>query len=315
MASLRNYLRRDGWLLGLSLLLGALVWKYANDELTETQPVTVRLELAAPEGLTLVGRVPESVRLVLRGTRRGLAALDAAALVVRYADLPAKAGAVRVSLTEKNFALPEGVQIVDLPRPFEVVLDHLEGKLFAVRPAIAGRVAAGLVLLRAAAEPAEILATARKERLEELARQGVDYLETEPVDVSGKAKSFTAYARLLPPRDVQVVEPVKVWVEIGVEPVNREIPGVEVRLLQSAGLDLRLRLETPLLALPLRGDPRVLANLSRDPKDLLVMADVSGLAKSKPGVYDVPVRLQLPPGVALAPGAAVPKVQVQVLER
>lgn len=313
MAFLRNYLRRDGPLLAAALLLAVVVWKYANDELTETQVVQARLELTVPPGIIVVSGVPPTVRATLGGTRRRLAGLDPAGVVAR-ARLPEAEGLWPVRLSERDFTLPEGVFLADAPRPFELVLEKPFSRKFPVKVNTMGRPAPGAALLGALAEPAEVTVVGPKERFERLERQGVTQVETESVDLAGRRQSFVVPAKLNLPAEMFPQESVRVLVEIGAEPVSRTISGVEVKLLVPSGFDLRVRFEGA-IALALRGDPRVLEALSANPGSILAMADVGSLGRVRPGAYEVDVKLQLPAGVSLAPGAEIPKVRVQLSEK
>jgi hypothetical protein len=313
VASFKAYLRRDGLLLGASLLLAVVVWKYANDELTETQSVQARLEYTVPNGFIVVsGKLP-SVKAVLSGTRRRLAAMDPAAVSAR-AELPAAEGHTVVRLSEKDFSLPEGVFLAEPPRPFELVLEKPVARKFPVKINTMGRPAAGFILLGALAEPAEVTVVGPKDRFERLDRLGVTQVESESVDLAGKQQSFVTHVKLDLSGDLVPRESVKALVEIGAEPVTRTISGVEVKVLVPSGFDMKATVEGT-VTLSLRGDPRLLGPLAENPKSIVALADLSALGKAKPGSHEVPVRVQLPAGVSLAPGAAAPKVRVQLSEK
>jgi YbbR domain-containing protein len=313
VASLKAYLRRDGLLLGAALLLAVVVWKYANDELTEAKPAQVRLTSVVPKGLVVVSGPPASLTVTLSGTRRRLAAVDPAGVAASL-QLPDAEGHTTVQLSEKHFSLPEGVFLAEPPHPFEVVLEKPMTRKFPVRVSTMGRPAAGFVLLGTLAEPAEVTVVGPKEQFERLDRQGVTQVETESVDLAGRKQSFVTHVKLDLRSELVPQESVKAVVEIGAEPVVRAIAGVEVKVLVPSGFELRARVEGT-VSVSLRGDPRLLEALSADPKGILAMADVAALGKVKPGTLEVPVRLQLPAGVQLAPGTAAPRVQIHLSEK
>jgi hypothetical protein len=203
-----------------------------------------------------------------------------------------------VALRQSDFVLPPGVEVSELPDSFEVELQYLEKRTVPVRVATAGQPATGYAVSGVpGSEPAEVDIFGRKEAIEL-----VTQVKTQTLDLSGKNKPFTKDVQLVAPPEVRCrPELVLVFVDIGVEPVNREVSGVEVRVLLPSGFDLKARAEPSLIAVKLRGDPAVLTGLAKPPL--------------KGESHDVAVRLVLPPGVILAPGAAAPKVRVQVSER
>lgn len=303
MPRLRSYLRRDGLLLAVSLLLAILIWKYVDDELTETRLVQARLELEVPPGLTVAGNLPATVTVELRGTRRRMAALEFNQVVARRALPPDVAGSVSLSLAEKDFLLPEGVVVADLPRPLTLQIERLAPKRVRVLPDITGQVAPGFEAAYEAV-PREVVVLGRQEILE-----GLDRLLTEPVNVSGRREDLETDVGLQLPPGVHYDRPVKVVVRVRPKPVPRELTGVKVSLLVPSGFDLRARVESPPITLELLVEERVLPSL--DPRSVEALADLSALA-GKPGSYDLPVTVHLPPGVSLKPGFEPPKVRVRL---
>jgi YbbR domain-containing protein len=312
VASLREYLKRDGLLLLAALLLAVLVWNYVNDELTETLTVWPRLELQVPEGLTLSKGAPTEIKVVLRGTRRSLGAVDAAKLTVRY-RLPDRPGPAEVALRHSDFALPPGVEVYEFPERFEVGLEQVEKKKVPVRVEIVGSPQAGFVVSGVPlSEPGEVEISGRREIVESIAQ-----VRTQAVDLNGKNRFFSANFRLAVPPEVQCQpESVLVSVDIGVEPVTRDISGVDVRALVPSGFDMRVRVDPALVTVKLRGAPAVLTGLDLNPREIVALADLSGLTRPfKAESFEVPVRLVLPPGVVLAPGTTAPRVRVQIGEK
>ncbi len=310
MASVREYIRRDGLLIAASLLLAVLVWNYVNDELTETLTVTARLELDAPEGLTLSGGVPREVSLVLRGTKRSLNAVDPDRMTVHYKLPTGVTGPVEVVFQQSDFALPPGVEVYEYPERFTVELGRIATRRVPVRVNTAGEAQAGYTVSGVIAEPADVEISGSRERIDQIAQ-----VETRTVDLSGRSRFFTTDSRLDVPAGVRChPESVRVSVDIAAAPVVREVPGVEVRILTPSGFDGRVRVEPSSVAIKVRGIPAVVTGLTA--RDILAAVDLSGMAGTiRPETRLVTVRLVLPPGVSLAPEAEAPKVRVQIGER
>jgi YbbR domain-containing protein len=304
----RAYLRRDGLLLLGSLLLALLVWKYVDDELTETRTVQARLELRVPRGLTLVGRRINSVEVVLRGPRGRMAALDPAEVAARY-ELPAESsGQVPVSLGEKNFRLPEGVQIAELPTGLTVTVERQAVKRVKVKvPRLTGEPAEGYVVVRAPrVKPAEVAVRGTKEKIESL-----EQLDVEEIDISGRSEGFDTMVSVQAPPDVHCSERVLVIVDIGRPPQARTVEGIKIRLLLPSGFERKVSLAQTTVSLRIQGEPRRVTGVT--PRDIIAMVDVSRLAGSEAGgSYPLQVQVQLPPGVVLAPGFKLPRVDVRL---
>jgi YbbR domain-containing protein len=304
-----TYLRRDGPLLLAALLLAVLVWKYVDDELTETRTVPVRLELKVPKGLTLVSGGLRSVEVVLRGPRGRMSAIDPGEFLARYElPMPAEARSViAVRLAERDFSgLPDGVEIVGIPESFSVTVERQMEKRVPVRVKREGETAEGYAVIRGPhVQPGEVRVRGTGERLREL-----EFVETEMVDLGGRRESFSTSVGIETSPEVHCDERVLVVVEIGRAPVLRDVANVEVRMLVPDGFERSVKLEDKSISLRLYGDPGRVTTL--DPRSILAMVDIARLAESEAGTHRLPVRVQLPAGVSLAPGARLPRVQVQL---
>jgi hypothetical protein len=304
--SLLAYLRRDGLLLLGALLLAVLVWSYANDELTEVRQYQVRLDLRVPPGLTVVSGAVASVQVRLHGPRGRMAGVDQRTISAHY-DLPDDAaGFVLVALTEKNFVLPAGLQLSELPEPFGLTVERLAQARVKVLVRTEGQPAEGHVVREAPrAEPAEVLVRGRQEKIEEL-----EHLFTEPVSIAGRREWQPAYFNLSLEDGLYCSERVLVLMRIGAAHVPRDVSNIVVRLLMPPGFARNVEIETPAVTLRLQGEPKAITAL--EARSVMVMVDVSGLAAAETGGYELPAMLQLPAGISLAPGVSPPKVRVQL---
>ncbi len=309
MPGLKKYLKRDGLLLLTSLVLAVLVWAYVDDELTETRTVQVRLELKIPEGLELISRPPGAVGVTLRGPRGRMAALDVKSVLARY-ELPAGAqGDVPVKLTEEDFlGLPEGVKVAVLPERFSVKAGRLVPVRVKVIVRTEGEPAPGYAIVESPrAEPAQVLVRGRKEAVEKLT-----LVYTETLDVGGRREWPPTYVGIATEEGsgIYCSEQVLVLMKIGKAPVPRDVPNIEVKVLRPPGFKREVTLETTSITLRLYGAPQRVTAV--EARNILVMADVSGLAKLEKGTYEIQVKLKLPPGISLAPGVSLPKVPVRL---
>ena len=212
MKNLGAYFKRDGLLLLGALLLAVLVWKYVDDELTESRTVAVRLDLRVPQGITLVSGAVGSVEVVLRGPRGRMANIDPKELIARY-KLPAPTEArsvITVRLAERDInGLPGGVEVAGLPESFEVVVERQMEKRVPVRVSREGGAAEGFAVIRGPhVEPGEVRVRGTKDKIE-----SVEFVETEVIDLTGRRESFSASVGLVTEEGVHCSERVLVVVE------------------------------------------------------------------------------------------------------
>jgi len=304
-----RYLRRDGLLLLGSLVLAVLVWKYVDDELTETRTVPVRLDLRAPQGLTVVSGAVGSVEVVLRGPRGRMSGIDPKELVARYKlPMPDEARAViAIRLAERDFSgLPGGVEIAGLPESFSVTVERQMEKRVPVRVRREGEPAEGFAVIRGPhVEPGEVRVRGTKEEIDKL-----EFVETEVLDLADRRESFSASVGIETGEGIHCRERVLVVVEIGRAPVPRDVPNIEVKLLVPDGFERRVELAGKTVTLRLYGDPTRVTAV--DPRSIVAMVDVSKLVASEPGNYPLPLNVQLPPGLSMAPGFRLPRIVVRL---
>lgn len=310
MSSVRQYLR-DNWLLLLaSLLLAVLVWNYVNDELTES--LTIWPHLAPqeiPEKLTLAKGAPTEIKVVLRGTRRSLSAVDASKMVVHY-KLPTHAGPAEITLRSGDFNLPPGVEVSEFPERFNIELEEIDEKSVPVRVITEGAPQPGYAVAGVTAMPAEVKISGRHEAIDRITQ-----LETRPIDLASKNRRFSAYAPLVIPSEVRCQPDfVAVSVDIGPQPVVRDFTDVEVKYPAANGTELKVRIDPPQISVRLRGDQKVL--LAMTARDILAFVDASSLPKTaRPEQQEARVRLVLPRGVELATEESELKVRIQIVEK
>ncbi|MHC4916435.1 MAG: CdaR family protein [Planctomycetota bacterium] len=307
MKGLRAYLKRDGLLLLGSLLLGVLVWKYVDDELTEGRKVVVRLNMVVPEGLTVISGAVSGVEVTLRGPRGRMAGLDPSRVEARYRiPMPEEPrGSVLVRLSEEDFTgLPQGVAVAVLPEGFTVTVEKQVEKLVDVRVNV-NRPPEGFEITRAYALPSKVKVRGTREDIEPMT-----HVLTEAIDVSGERRNVERKADLEVGPRVHCSERVLVVVEIGRPPVPRDVHNVEVMILAPQNFGRRVDLEEAAITVRVLCDPQMVGVV--DPRSIRAMVDVSGLAELKDDTYELPVLLQLPRSLSLPQGAKTPRVRVRL---
>ncbi|HEY3364997.1 MAG TPA: CdaR family protein [Symbiobacteriaceae bacterium] len=181
------------------------------------------------------------------------------------------------------------------------------GKTFRVQPATGGTLGPGLVLGNLEPDPpnARLRAASLDGKL-----PGQDFVETVPIDVTGRTKTFTVAVKLAPPPGT-VVDPTDLTVnvkvnidEISTEKVFKGVPltrqggpkGADVTL---GVTDVQIRFQGPYSVIN-----------KIDPAVLKAFVDLEGLT---PGKHTLPVKVVLPAGVtAVVADPSVVEVSIAV---
>lgn len=229
---------------------------------------------------------PAVPQITLSGSSVLLAAVRGARVIMDPADLVP--GAEKV--TKKVVPTDAEGKPVDLKaKTVDVLLTWTEqppGKTFTVKPTLVGKPAAGMDVSSITVEPdaLQVRAAVLGGKLPEQA-----VIETEPIDVSGKNKSFTVTAKLIPPQGTTITtNTVTVTVNL------REV--VEDRLIKGLPLTVRGKASNANVTaavtdvqVRVRGLYSLVSPL--DAGKVTAYVDVEGLASGK---HVLPVKVEVP---------------------
>jgi YbbR domain-containing protein len=254
-------------------------------------PVRVNLLGSVPFGYTSQQPRTEPDRLTVIGPTSRIQRVDAAVVDVR---LDAVTVSVDTSFTPRLFDA-RGVEITGLrvnPSTVAVAIDvsqQVAYKEVGVRPKLTGRVASGYFVDGLDVEPSAATAIGDPRALAD-----VNFIETQPIDVSNASATTVRRVQLAPPRGVGLVQvqPVTVTVRLSaidttqvirVQPTIQGLTAGQVLLGEIPPLDLTIRGPAPTL--------RALTN-----RDFSAIVNVSGLA---PGPHTVTPNVSVPSGIRL----------------
>ena len=287
------------------------IWFFVNQELTEVRTLRVPVTLDAPVGRVVAGPNPVVVKITIRGPRGKISPPSPREFVGRY-RIPENAGdELTIELRENHFQLPASgdVHITRIDPPHVLVkLTREFLKQMRVHPIPRGNPAEGMEVVGASAYPDLVTVTGAEEQLRDF-----EYIETEPVNISGHKETVSARVGIADhvdgpegPVAVSCGEQVTVTFEIRPKLAERSIPNVPVRVLVSPGSPRNIKVEPAKLNVRVRGNRGEVVRLVAS--DILLLVD---LTKGVASRDRVPVRCQLPAGVSLA--AEIPSVTVSVL--
>jgi len=254
-------------------------------------PVRVNLLGSVPFGYTSQPPRTEPDRLTVIGPTSRIQRVDAAVVDVR---LDAVTVSVDAGFTPRLFDA-RGVEITGLrvnPSTVAVAIDvsqQVTYKEVGVRPKLTGRVASGYFVDGLDVEPAAATAIGDPRALAD-----VNFIETQPIDVSNASATTVRRVQLAPPRGIGLVQvqPVTVTVRLSaidttqvirIQPTIQGLTAGQVLLGEIPPLDLTIRGPAPTL--------RALTN-----RDFSAIVNVSGLP---PGPNTITPNVSVPSGIRL----------------
>ena len=273
----------NSWLKLLSLGLALMLWMIVSGEETVERGLRVPLELTqVPAGLELLGDVPATVDVRVRGASGALSRV-AAGDVVAVLDLhTAQSGRRLFPLTPDQVRVPFGVEIVQvLPSAVTMAFEPSASREVPITPAVDGRPAPGYVIGPLSAEPrvVEVIGP-------DSAVKRATEVVTEPVSVAGArahVKQSVILGLLDPALRLKTARSAMVTVQILPAPLERTLRNQPVHL-RNLGPNLQAEAVPAAVELTLRGDRDSLGRVAAD--DLAAFIDLAGLG---PGQYSLTV--------------------------
>lgn len=267
----------------LSLGLALLLWMIASGEETVDRGLRVPLELQQlPAGLELMGEIPATVDVRVRGASGTLSRV-AAGDVIAVLDLrTAQAGRRLFPLTPEQFRVPFGVQVVQVqPSAIALGVEPSTSRLVPIVPAVDGRPAPGYVIGPMTAEPPTVEVIGPESAVKRVA-----LAVTEPVSVAGardRVRQSVTIGLLDPTLRLKNARTATVVVQILPAPLERTLRGRPVHL-RNIGATLEAQAVPSTVDLTIRGNRDTLGRIEAD--DITAFIDVGGLG---PGRYTLNV--------------------------
>jgi YbbR domain-containing protein len=281
--------RVAGWVFGniglklLSLTLAMLLWMVVSGEETVERGLRVPLELTqVPPGLELLGEVPATVDVRVRGASGTLSRVGTGDLVAVLDLHTAQAGRRLFPLTPDQVRVPFGVEIVQvLPSAVTMAFERSASRELPIAPAVDGRPAPGFVVGPMVAEPrlVEVIGP-------ESAVKRATEVVTEPVSIAGArtpVKQSVILGLLDPALRLKTARSAVVTVQVLPAPLERTLRNEAIHL-RNLGPHLQAEAVPSAVDVTLRGNRDTLGRVAAD--DLTAYIDLAGLG---PGQYSLTV--------------------------
>jgi len=204
----------------------------------------------------------------------------------------------------------DGVGIDKVPAPIvNVQLTWRElppGKAFKVQPITTGTLPSGLVVTRVDVEPASL--TVRAATLGGKLPER-EILETEPIDITGRLKTFTTTARVVVPAGTSVVAPtVNVTVNLAESQVEKIFKGIPLTV-HGKGVNAEVTTQVTDVQIRVKGPYSVVTPM--DAGGLAAFVDVEAVTA---GRHTLPVKVTYPSELtAVTVDPAVVEVEIRTL--
>jgi YbbR domain-containing protein len=284
----------------LAITLASVLWlTVAGEHVVER---SLRVPLAVrnlPPSLEIVGELPTTVDVRVRGSSAQLSRLDPGEVVAMLDLSNARIGSRLFHLRADEVQVPYGVEVAQvLPPTLSLDVEKSIKRTIPILPATDGEPAPGFVVGRISSEPP----TVEVEGPESHVRL-VNAATTEPVDIDGKQQRVSDVVTVgVTDSAVRLVEALSatVVIEIAPAPVEREVGGVPVRA-RNVGAGLSPKIVPEVVRVSVRGQQDKLSLVRPDTIDAFV--DLTGLG---PGRYTL--RVQVDPSQEFGVRTVTPNV-------
>ncbi len=293
LARLRDWATRDFVWLGLALFLALATYLHVNRLISVTASVPVALEVVTEKGLTGMVEEVSVAEVMLRGTSTDIHALQASKLRFKLRPRGAAGNRVKVRLEEYMLHGAGRLRVRDIsPREVEVLITHeRQITLDVAPPVVVGKPMQGRVEVTYEPRRVEVFGTGNY--LDRMVQDGV-ILQTEPINIEHRTKSFSTNLKIMMPATTAVreIKPGEVRVEVNFinDLVNREFLHVPLRLSGPADSGSGWIASTNAVTVRVTGRPSMVERLN--------IEDIYAFAELQPVIdgttQEAPVQVKVP---------------------
>ena len=277
------------WLKVLSVGLAVLLWMVVAGEEMVERGLRVPLELMqVPDGIELLGDVPTTVDVRVRGASGTLSRVGQGDVVAVLDLRTAKSGRRLFSIGPDQVRVPYGVEVVQVsPSAVAMAFEASAARQVPVVPSVDGRPAPGYVVGTMTAEPQAVEVIGP----ESLVKRVTEVL-TEPVAIAGAREAVretVSLGVLDPALRLKTARSAVVTVQVVPAPLERTMRNRPVHL-RNVGSTLEAQALPAQVDLAIRGNRDALSRVGGD--DVVAYVDLAGLG---PGQYSLTVHADSPP--------------------
>ncbi|MDP8248185.1 MAG: CdaR family protein [Candidatus Tritonobacter lacicola] len=289
-----SFIKNRFWVKVISILLAVVVWSYISSNISKDIRLSVPLELKLGEGMMILDGGPRQIKILARGPSDVIEDVQSLDFTVTC-DLSnqAEPGKVTRDISLSGIRGPIDVWVVNYePKEVSFTLDQIDEKVLPVRVVTTGTPQEGYRVEKTLPNPSFVKITGAGSLL-----KVEEVVETVPedVDVTGlnRSKDFRR-VRLHPIGGMVPERMVNVYVKVGGDLAHKKYDEVPILVLAPATVGMDVAVTPQKVGVVLSGVKERLDKLR--PSDIIVYVDVAGL---KPARYELPLKANLPEGIAM----------------
>jgi YbbR domain-containing protein len=200
----------------LSTCIAAMLWLVVAGERVVERVLRAPVEFEnLPNGLELVGNLPDTVEVRLRGSSGALSRMGAGDLAAVLDLRTARPGRRLFHLAPSQVTVPYGVEVVQVgPSTLTMEFETSGVRVVPVEPDIEGRPAAGFEITSVTSDPATVEVAGPETALKRLSAA-----VTEPVTVTDETRSISELVTIgVPDASLRLVTPQTATVTVTISP-------------------------------------------------------------------------------------------------
>ncbi|MBI9019850.1 MAG: hypothetical protein JEZ10_01165 [Verrucomicrobia bacterium] len=293
LAPVRRAMTRNWILKLLCLALAFAVWQGIRENTSfEVVLADIPLVVNAGAGHAVLDQSSDVVSIRFRGSREEISYIGRDQVSVGV-DVSENSGQLRqsIKLVPRHVKTPSRAHAIRFyPAELTVTIDREVERVLPVKAIFEGELPAGIQLEKAVCEPASVRVRGAEQRL-----LALEQVRTAPISLDGRYNSFKTHVAVAANGQPWTADPERVSVQLElVERVaTRRIEKNAVRPLLASDDTRVVKIRPEKVDLVLRGSPQRLESLND--ADVYAYVDCTELTES--AEYEVPVRVDVPPGV------------------
>jgi YbbR domain-containing protein len=200
----------------LSTCIAAMLWVLVAGERVVERVLRAPVEFQnLPAGLELVGNLPDTVEVRLRGSSGALSRMGAGDLAAVLDLRTARPGRRLFHLTPTQVIVPYGIDVVQVgPSTLTMEFEMSGVRTVPVEPAVEGRPAAGFEVTKVTSDPQTVQVAGPESALKRLAAA-----VTEPVTIVDESRSVREIVTIgVPDASLRLVTPQTAVVTVTISP-------------------------------------------------------------------------------------------------
>jgi len=309
LGHLQGIFVRNIHLKGIALLLTFALYLWVGED-RETQIIaSAPLQFSVPEDQVLIEPKPDRIKVTLRGRWSSFNQIEETELPPVTVDLTAPDDGRTVQIPREAVDPPPGLRVVSLePNAVRVEMAEKFEKEVDIEPRIAGRTRGSYAIGDIQVDPSTVEISGPKNAMQDLSS-----VPTEPIDVTGRVRSFKKRIQLRPESSrisYNLDGPVTVTVPIRAEKIERTLRDLQVDAVDTT---YPTEISPPTVDVTVRGPRSIVEDI--DPETLNAIVDMSPQQDRPPVKFEKKVEIRNLPADAEVVDIHPTHFIVETLER